>query len=252
MTTSRSGRRRAGANTSRPPRAPWRSALRTSGSRWPHEPVLLDEVVAALQPASGGRFVDGTVGGGGHAARILERTTPNGRLLGMDVDSRALEVARERLAPFGERAVLVQANFASCDDVAGQRGFLGCDGVLFDLGLSSIQLADDSRGFSFRSEGPLDMRADPGLELTAADLVNGTNERELARIFAEYGEEPEARRIAAAVSRRPTTRPFETAADLGRFVAGVKQKRPRSVDPSTRVFQALRIAVNHEFENLEQ
>ena len=225
--------------------------MRTSGSRWPHEPVLLDEVVAALQPASGGRFVDGTVGGGGHAARILERTTPNGRLLGMDVDSRALEVARERLAPFGERAVLVQANFASCDDVAGQHGFLGCDGVLFDLGLSSIQLADDSRGFSFRSEGPLDMRADPGLELTAADLVNGTNERELARIFAEYGEEPEARRIAAAVSRRRTTRPFETAADLGRFVAGVKQKRPRSVDPSTRVFQALRIAVNHELENLE-
>src|SRR2546425_8231127 len=118
MTTSRSGRRRAGANTSRTPRAPWRSALRTSGSRWPHEPVLLDEVVAALQPASGGRFVDGTVGGGGHAARILERTTPNGRLLGMDVDSRALEVARERLPPLGERAGLRQAHLAPFDDVA--------------------------------------------------------------------------------------------------------------------------------------
>src|SRR3989442_10217147 len=115
MTTSRSGRRRAGANTSRPPRAPWRSALRTSGSRWPHEPVLLDEVVAALEPASGGRFVDGTVGGGGHAARILERTTPNGRLLGMDVDSPALEVARERLAPLREGPALGHPNLATSD-----------------------------------------------------------------------------------------------------------------------------------------
>jgi len=224
--------------------------LRTSESRWPHEPVLLEQVVAALQPAGAGRFVDGTLGSGGHAARILERTAPDGRLLGMDVDPAALAVARERLAPFGDRAVLVRANFAICDDVAREHGFLDCDGVLFDLGLSSLQLADDSRGFSFRSEGPLDMRADPELDVTAADLVNGANERVLARILAEYGEEPEARRVAAAIARRRTTRPFKTAADLGRFVAGVKQQRPRGVDPSTRVFQALRIAVNHELENL--
>ena len=209
-------------------------------------------MLAALRPAPGARFVDGTVGGGGHAAAILERTAPDGRLLGVDVDPRALDVARERLAPFGDRAVLVRANFAGLDDVARANGFLVSSGVLLDLGLSSIQLADESRGFSFRSEGPLDMRADPALRVSAADLVHHSEERELARIFSEYGEEPEARRIAAAIVRRRKTRPFESAGDLGRFVAGVKQKRPRGIDPATRVFQALRIAVNHELENLER
>ena len=226
--------------------------MRTSASRWPHEPVLVDAVVAALQPASGGRFLDGTVGSGGHAAAILERTSPDGRLLGLDVDPHALGVAGERLGPFGERAVLVRANFATCDEVAHAHDFLGCDGVLLDLGLSSLQLADDARGFSFRSEGPLDMRADPDLAVTAADIVQRADERELARIFADYGEEPEARRIAAAIARRRVSRPFATAAELGRFVAGVKQHRSRAIDPATRVFQALRIAVNHELENLEQ
>src|SRR5919204_4802902 len=128
MTTSRSGRRRRGGTTSQRPRAPWRSALRTSGSRWPHEPVLLAEVLAALRPAPGARFVDGTVGGGGHAAAILERTAPDGRLLGVDVDPRALDVARERLAPFGDPAVLVRANFAGLDDVARANGFLRSSG----------------------------------------------------------------------------------------------------------------------------
>jgi 16S rRNA (cytosine1402-N4)-methyltransferase len=226
--------------------------LRTSGSRWPHEPVLVEEVLAALQPAGGRRFVDGTVGAGGHASRILEASGPTGRLLGLDVDPAALEVARERLAAFGGRAVLVRANFAACDDVARANGFVDSDGVLFDLGLSSLQLADDTRGFSFRSEGPLDMRADPGLERTAADLVGHSDERELARIFTDYGDEPEARRIAAAIVRRRAKRPFETAAELGRFVAGVKQRRSGAIDPATRVFQALRIAVNHELENLER
>ena len=228
--------------------------MRTLGSReeWPHEPVLLDEVLDALQPASGGRFVDGTVGGGGHAAAILERTAPEGRLLGLDVDPRALDIARERLAPFGDRAVFVRDNFAVLDDVARAHGFLGADGVLLDLGLSSIQLADEDRGFSFRAEGPLDMRADPDLTVTANEMVNRYDERELARIFAEYGEEPEAARVAAAIARRRVKRPFETAADLGRFVAGVKKARRGGVDPSTRVFQALRIAVNHELENVEK
>jgi 16S rRNA (cytosine1402-N4)-methyltransferase len=124
--------------------------------------------------------------------------------------------------------------------------------VLLDLGLSSLQLDDDARGFSFRSEGPLDMRADPTLVTTAADIVGRADARELARIFSDYGEEPEARRVAEAVARRRMSRPFESAADLGRFVAGVKQKRSRGIDPATRVFQALRIAVNHELENLEQ
>jgi 16S rRNA (cytosine1402-N4)-methyltransferase len=216
-----------------------------------HEPVLLVEVLDALQPAPGGRFVDGTVGGGGHAEGLLEGSRPGGRLLGLDVDPRALDVARSRLRRFGARAVLVRANFAHCDDLAREHGFLECDGALLDLGLSSIQLADVERGFSFRAEGPLDMRQDPDLAVTAGDLVNRWSARELGRIFAEYGEEPEAARVAGAIARRRVTRPFTTAAELARFVAGVKRTRPRGIEPATRVFQALRIAVNGELENLE-
>lgn len=146
----------------------------------------------------------------------------------------------------------MRANFALCDVVASEHGFTGLDGVLLDLGLSSIQLADAQRGFSFRAEGPLDMRADPDLQLTAADIVNSWDQTELRRIFAEYGEEPEAGRVAAAIVRRRARDPFLAADDLGRFVFGVKQQRSRGVDPATRVFQALRIAVNNELENLER
>ncbi len=192
------------------------------------------------------------MGGGGHAQAILERTAPTGRLLGLDVDPIALAEARRVLAPFGDRAVLVRANFAVCDVVAREHGFDALDGVLLDLGLSSIQLADDSRGFSFRSSGPLDMRADPELPVTAGDVVNSWDQRELRRVFADYGEEPEAGRIAAAIVRRRTRDPFLTADDLGRFVFGVKRQRSRGVDPATRVFQALRIAVNNELANLER
>jgi len=192
------------------------------------------------------------VGAGGHAAALLQRSAPDGRLLGLDVDPAALEIARRQLARFGDRAVLVRANFAVCDVVAGRLAFAPVDVVLLDLGLSSIQLADERRGFSFRSAGPLDMRADPDLTATAADVVNTWPERDLRRIFAELGEEPEAGRVAGAISRRRVTRPFETADDLGRFVAGVKAKRPRGTDPATRVFQAIRIAVNDELGNIER
>jgi 16S rRNA (cytosine1402-N4)-methyltransferase len=136
--------------------------------------------------------------------------------------------------------------------VAREHGFDQIDGALLDLGLSSIQLADEERGFSFRAEGPLDMRADPDLRLTAADIVNSWDQPELRRVFAEYGEEPEAGRIAGAIVRRRAREPFLTADDLGRFVFGVKQQRSRSVDPATRVFQALRIAVNDELANIEK
>jgi 16S rRNA (cytosine1402-N4)-methyltransferase len=192
------------------------------------------------------------VGAGGHAAALLERSAPDGRLLGLDVDPAALEIARRELARFGDRARLVRANFAVLDVVARESAFAPVDAVLLDLGLSSIQLADEERGFSFTSRGPLDMRADPELLLTAADLVNRSRETELRRIFAEYGEEPEAARIAAAIVRRRTTRPFMAADDLGRFVAGVKSRRPRGIDPATRVFQAVRIAVNDELGNLHR
>ena len=173
-----------------------------------------------------------------------------GRLLGLDRDPAALEVARRQLGRFGKRLVLARANFARCDSVAGEHGFGALDGALFDLGLSSIQLADDARGFSFRSGGPLDMRADPDLGTTAADLVNTSPVDELRRMFRELGDEPEAARIASAIVRRRAREPFATADELGRFVAGVKTRRPRSIDPATQVFQALRMAVNGELDNL--
>ena len=210
------------------------------------------EVLAELDPREGGRFLDGTVGAGGHAEAILDRTAPSGRLLGLDVDPKALDEARRVLARFGERAALIRANFALCDVVAAEHGFEQLDGVLLDLGLSSIQLADTERGFSFRAAGPLDMRADPDLRVTAADLVNAWDERELRRVFAEYGEEPEAGRVAAAIVRRRAREPFLTGDDLGRFVFGVKRQRSRAIDPATRVFQALRIAVNGELDNLQR
>ena len=217
-----------------------------------HEPVLLAEVLAQLDPREAGRYLDGTVGAGGHAAAILERSAPDGRVLGLDVDPAALAIARRQLARFGDRAVLVRANFALCDVVARERRFLPVDGVILDLGLSSIQLADEDRGFSFRSKGPLDMRADPDLLRTAADIVNRAGEHELRRILAEYGEETEAARVAGAIARRRVKRPFETADDLARFVAGVKTRRPRGIEPATQVFQALRIAVNDELASLER
>ena len=192
------------------------------------------------------------MGAGGHAAAILERSAPDGRLLGLDVDPAALEIARRELARFGDRCVLVRSNFALCDVVAREHGFAPLDAVILDLGLSSIQLADERRGFSFRSEGPLDMRADPTLGETAADLVKTRSERELRQMFGELGGEAEAGRVAAAIARRRSTRPFETAGDLARFVAGVKTKRRGGIDPATHVFQALRIAVNDELGNLER
>jgi len=216
-----------------------------------HAPVLLDEALAQLAVREGGAYLDGTVGAGGHAAAILERSAPSGRLLGIDRDPRALAAAAAELARFGDRAVLVRANFAACDVVAGAHGFASVDAVLLDLGLSSIQLADAERGFSFRARGPLDMRSDPDLRVTAAEIVNSWSEPELRRIFLAYGEEPEAGRVAAAIARRRQRSPFAAADELGRFVAGVKTRRPRGIDPATRVFQALRIAVNDELANLE-
>ena len=193
------------------------------------------------------------MGGGGHAAALLDRTAPDGRLLGLDRDPAALAIARQELARFGDRATLVNANFAFLDDLAREHDFVGIDGVLLDLGLSSIQLADESRGFSFHATGPLDMRADPsesGLELTAGDIVNTWDERDLRRIFADLGEEPEAARLAGAIVRRRARGPFTAADEFGRFVAGVKTRRPSRTDPATRVFQALRMAVNDELGNL--
>ncbi len=213
-----------------------------------HVPVLYDAVLEWMAPISAGCYIDGTVGAGGHAWGILEASSPNGRLLGLDADPEALNIARERLAGFGDRAVLVHANFDSMETVAPAHGFDAVDGILLDLGLSSIQLADASRGFSFQREGPLDMRFNPQQPRTAADLVNTLPVDELADILWQYGEERYARRIARAiVAQRPVYTTQELVAIIERAVPG----RGR-VHPATRTFQALRIATNDELGALER
>jgi len=198
-----------------------------------------------LQVQRGGTYIDGTVGGGGHAQAILIGSTPGGRLLGLDRDPAALDAAGRRLASFGKRAVLRHGSFACLAELA--EGFAPADGVLLDLGLSSLQLADAARGFAFRREGPLDMRFDPTAGgPTAADLVNDLAVKELTRLLYRYGEEPQAHRVAEAiVAARPLHTTLELAEVVGRVV------RRRRIHPATRTFQALRIAVNGELEALE-
>lgn len=201
-----------------------------------------------LQLRPGGQYIDGTVGAGGHAAGILAASSPDGRLLGLDADPNVLALARERLAAFGERAVLVHANFRTLAYQARLRGFDPVDGILLDLGLSSMQLDVPERGFAFQHEGPLDMRFDPAQATTAADLVNHLPEAELADLIYHYGEEPAARRIARAiVARRPIQTTTELAEIVRRAVPGHHRRHP-----ATRTFQALRIAVNQELDALEE
>jgi 16S rRNA (cytosine1402-N4)-methyltransferase len=214
-----------------------------------HLPVLLTEAIQLLDVRSGGRYLDGTAGGGGHCEAILRASAPDGRLLALDVDPTAVARVRARLAPFGERAAVEQANFATLREVAARHGMLPLDGILLDLGVSSFQLADPSIGLSFQRNDPLDMRLDPTLGTTAADLVNTLDERALADLFFRYGEEPAARRIARAIVRQ---RPVRTTAELAAIVERAVGRPRGRTHPATRVFQALRIAVNHELEALEQ
>ena len=217
-----------------------------------HLPVMVEEVMAALSPVAGSFLVDATVGGGGHAVRILEATAPDGRLLGLDADPTAIARSAERLAPFGERVALRQANFARLGEVAPAAGFGAVAGILFDLGLSSYQLADTTRGFSFRADGPLDLRFDPSRGRPASALVNELDGPALERLLREFGEEPFARRIARAIVRARQERPIATALQLAAIVEGAVPVRrgPRRIHPATRTFQALRIAVNEELETL--
>jgi 16S rRNA (cytosine1402-N4)-methyltransferase len=213
-----------------------------------HIPVLLEETLHWLDPRPGGVYVDATVGAGGHAEAILERIAPAGRLIGLDRDEAALAAARSRLQRFGEAAVLVRANYAAITEVLGAEGLHEVDGILFDLGASSMQFDDPVRGFSFHLPGPLDMRMDRRQKTTAADLVNGLPERELADLIWRYGEERFSRRIARAIaSARPVATTVELAAIVARSVPG---RWPRGRHPATRTFQALRIAVNDELEAL--
>ena len=219
-----------------------------------HAPVLTEEVVRYLAVRPGGRYVDCTVGAGGHAATILEAASPGGLLLGMDADPRALEVATPALARFGEDVRLVTSNFRELSSVCEEYDFVPVHGVLFDLGVSSMQLADESRGFGFQVEAPLDMRFSPGQTLTAAEIVNQYEEEKLADVIWRFGEEPASRRIARAIARsRPIGTTTELATVISRTTGG---QHGRRIHPATRTFQALRIAVNDELgaltEALEQ
>lgn len=221
-----------------------------------HIPVLADEVMTMLAPAPGSLHIDATLGGGGHTERILEATDPDGRLLGLDADGAAIARVAGRLHPrFGDRLVLRQANFRELATVAPGAGFARVDGALFDLGLSSYQLADSERGFGFRAGGPLDMRFDPDRGVPAVELLATLDAAELAALFRRYGEEPRASRIARAVVDARRTAPVSTAEDLAALVERVvppNPRQPKRTHPATRVFQALRIAVNEELDALAE
>jgi 16S rRNA (cytosine1402-N4)-methyltransferase len=220
-----------------------------------HLPVLVDEVVTSLAVGPGSSVADCTVGGGGHAERLLETTSPDGRLLGLDADRAAIAEAERVLARFGDRVALRNANFESIYDVATDTGFAPLDAVLFDLGLSSYQLADPRRGFSFAADAPPDMRFDETSGVSALELIERSSERELAGILATFGEERRAGRIAKAIVAARAEGRIVTAADLAAVVAAAAPARPGSADagrihPATRTFQALRVAVNREVEVL--
>ncbi len=237
-----------------------------NGERVEHRPVLLREALEFLgvEREPEGVYVDATVGGGGHALAIAERLGGKGRLIGLDVDPKALRRAAERLKPYieGGQVALVRASYAELERVLDEQGVEAVDGVLFDLGLSSLQLADPERGFSFQLEdAPLDMRFDPDAPITARDLVNALPPRELERILREYGEERWAGRIARALVEARKRRPIETVGQLVRVVLEAIPKpaqraylegRPGAIHPATRTFQALRIAVNRELEALQE
>jgi 16S rRNA (cytosine1402-N4)-methyltransferase len=220
-----------------------------------HLPVLVDEVLASLALRAGSSIADCTVGGGGHAERLLEAVSPDGRLLGLDADAAAVREASRTLARFGSRAVIRHANFSRLEEVARAEGLVPLDGVLFDLGLSSYQLADPRRGFAFTADAPPDMRFDETTGHSALELIDGSTERELARILSTFGEERRAGRIAKAILAARASGRLVTAADLAAVVAAAVPARGADVGrihPATRTFQALRIAVNRELEALEQ
>jgi 16S rRNA (cytosine1402-N4)-methyltransferase len=210
---------------------------------------MVGEVLIALQPRPGGRYVDGTIGGGGHAEALLRASVPDGRLFGCDRDSAAIEAAGRRLADYADRCEVRHGSFA---DLPTWVSPLSCDGVLLDLGVSSAQLDQAERGFSFQQAGPLDMRMDDRQALTAADLVNTMDERGLARLFRELGEEREGRRLARAIVRERDRAAITTTSQLARLIERWAPRRGRKLHPATRVFQALRLAVNDEVGSLQR
>lgn len=213
-----------------------------------HIPVLYQAVLDLLTPVPGGRYVDGTLGAGGHARGVLIASSPDGKVVGLDRDPHALEIAKDNLAEFGERVIYINDSYRNFQSHLNNLNWQCVDGILLDLGISSLQLDQPERGFSFREDGPLDMRFDPDQALTAADLVNELTREELAEILFTYGEERLARKIADAII---ANRPLVGTKDLAEIVKKVARNPKSKIHPATRTFQALRIAVNQELDALE-
>jgi 16S rRNA (cytosine1402-N4)-methyltransferase len=218
-----------------------------------HVPVMVHEVIGLLGCGPHQVYVDATLGGGGHSVEILKQTSPDGQVIGIEWDEEAIARAREVLAPFGDRVRIVRENFVRLPALLKEMKIGSVDGILLDLGLSSIQLGGRQRGFSFKADAPLDMRMDQRSEETAADLVNQLSLDELEETLWKYGEERWAKRIAKAIGEERSRRPIETTQALGRIIYRAIPRRfqSRRIDPATRTFQALRIRVNHELENLK-
>jgi 16S rRNA (cytosine1402-N4)-methyltransferase len=214
-----------------------------------HIPVLLREVIEALEVRTGRTYLDATVGGGGHAVAILEAGAPHGRLLGLDRDPEAVRRSAKRLAVYEDRAAVVHASYVDLLTVSRATGYLPLHGIVFDLGFSSWQIDAADRGFAFSLEGPLDMRFDPGTEISAADLVNDLPADELAGLLYRYGEEPRSRQIARAIVE---ARPIDTTVQLAEVISRALGRRRGALHPATLTFQALRIAVNQELESIER
>ena len=213
-----------------------------------HIPVLVKETIEALAVQPGGRYIDCTLGGGGHAAAILEHSSPGGQLLGIDADPEAIKIAGRRLEAYSGSTLLINENFVNLQVICYKYDFLPVHGILFDLGLSSLQLNGNGRGFSFQHKAPLDMRLNPNQEITAADIVNTYGEAELAHLIKTYGEEGFGRQIARRIVQE---RPIQTTLQLAQMVERVIGRRRGRIHPATKTFQALRITVNQELEHLE-
>jgi len=218
-----------------------------SGSLFPHQPVLYHEVLNALAPESGKSYLDGTLGAGGHAEGILNASSPSGRLLGLDLDPQAIEIARKRLVAFEDRVVIRQNSYDNAPEILEEINWQRVHGILLDLGVSSMQIDQPERGFSFLAQGPLDMRFNPEAEISAADLVNALDEKQLADIIWKFGEERYSRRISQAII---SARPIQTTGELVKVIKAAIPGYDSHIHPATRTFQALRIATNQELETL--